>query len=90
MMKFYTYEKAIIERKRLDEYIELIQNYSVEDFNSWVIKCYTLSGSITGVIKSLGNSPYSSHIPASQNNREVIKAVILSSPQDQLHSIVKK
>lgn len=85
--KLRTYEKAKEELDLLQSYIDLVDNYEVDDIHSFIIKYYSITNSASGVIKKAKNSDlfFSEEILT----RELISEVIKSKPIDELHKVVR-
>ncbi|WP_462421307.1 hypothetical protein [Salinicoccus sp. Marseille-QA3877] len=87
-MKFLTYDEAINQIYTLQEYVQLVNDYEEKDLKTYVIKTYTETGSIVGIVRK---SVKENSFYKEQLNFEKVKNIILSdSKNDALHRIVKK
>jgi len=88
LLQFYTYEKALLERNNLNNYINLIEGYNPDTFEKWVVYQYAFQGSIIGVVRQLNHSKYI--FDSSISNKVLVKTIITGPTIDSLHSHVKK
>lgn len=89
MNELITYTQARKKISTLQNYIDLIDHYDENSsLESWVIKKFALTNSISKVIKlsNSDNSPFTTPL-----TRDYIRSIILSDKQDdQLQASLKK
>ncbi len=49
--KLITYDRAKSEIERLQAYVEMIDNFAINDFEDWVIYNYAITNSMTKIVK---------------------------------------
>ncbi len=88
MSKFITVNKAKQEIKRLQEYINLVENYEAETLEKMIIKEYAISNSMVEVIKKMNADGYT--VNGEEINRDYVVSIINSSKtSDELHRLVR-
>lgn len=87
-----TYCQAKKEVKILIDYIELIEQFEINNLEDLIIYKYALYNSISKVIKDIKthNNSFAFNIDSSNITPEYIKSTILRTPGNQLHSLIKK
>jgi hypothetical protein len=80
MAKLITYQLAKNELKRLKHYVELVEGYQTSTLDKMIIKEYALLNSMPKVAEKLNYLGVT---------REKVATVLKSTPQDELHKIVK-
>lgn len=87
-----SYSQAQKELELLTEYIRLIDNFEIKNLDDLIIYQYAIYNSISKVIKSIKNTnnsfPFT--VEYEKITHSLIKNTILSSPQNQLHAVIKK
>lgn len=94
-MGIYTlksYSQAKKEAKLLLDYIKLIEQFEINTLSDLIIYQYAIHNSISKVIKAIKsqNTSFSFSIEYEKITSDFIKNTILSTPQNQLHSTIKK
>ncbi|ALC89202.1 hypothetical protein AM500_04925 [Bacillus sp. FJAT-18017] len=83
MRKPITAGQAEKEINRLQHFLELVNNYETDTLEKWIIKEYALTNSMMKIKKNA----YLVHKVTLE--KYYIKSVILSTPKDELHKLVK-
>lgn len=83
--KLITVQKAKEELKRLQNYIELVENYHADTIEKAIIKEYAYTNSLTEVVKRVNNNGLHQGEPIVKN---YVTAVINGKPMDELHKLM--
>ena len=75
------------EIKRIEDFVELAENYQADTFEKKVIKEYAYIGSVTNVAKKMNDLGH--RIDGRKLDSNDISAIIKSKPIDDLHRIVR-
>lgn len=90
MLTLSTYNKAKEHIAILTTYVDLVDNYNVETVENAIIHLYAMHSSISKVIKNIKNQTYSFEFDSNVITHDFVRQVILSKPNDELHSIIQK
>jgi hypothetical protein len=87
MAKLITVEKARKEVKRLQEYIDLVENYEADTIEKWIIKEYAYTNSLNKVTEKATEARYIQNgMPIT---KEYVTSVINGKASDKLHKLLK-
>jgi hypothetical protein len=87
MTAFMSIEKANNEIKRLQHYIELIENYQTDTLDKFIVLSYAKTNSIDKTLELVMESRYSlEHKPI---ERDYIVKVLKQIGKDELHKLVR-
>lgn len=81
-------ERAKKKILNLQRYVDLTETYTVNSFETAVIKEYAIYGSVTKVRDKLNESGY--RIGERKIESNDVSKIIRSKPTDELHAIVRK
>lgn len=90
MLTLSTYNKAKDQIEILTNYVGLVDDYNVDTVENAIIHLYAMHSSISKVIKHIKTQTYSFELDYSLITHEFVRQVILSKPNDELHSIIQK
>ena|SRR5699024_6629920 len=87
MAKLITVSKAQEEIKRLQHYVELVEQYEADTLEKWIIKEYAYTNSMVEVVRRANAKGYTN------NGNEVDKAYVVSvingKTNGELHKILR-
>jgi len=82
-----TYDRAKSEIKRLQAYVEMIDNYVINDFEDWVIYNYTITNSMTKIVKKAADENVL--IDGRPIEIKDLSKIINSKTKTELHRILR-
>lgn len=87
-----TYKQAQKEAKILLDYIELVDEFEVNNLEDLIIYQYAINNSISKVINVIKSNTISLTFKIEYNEitPDFVKNTILSAPRNQLHSVIRK
>jgi|SRR5699024_1500083 len=87
-----SYSQAKKEAQSLLDYINLIEEFEIMTLSDLIIYQYAVHNSISKVIKVIKSkeTSFPFNIVFDEVTPDFIKDIILSTPQNQLHSVIKK
>ena len=86
------YEDAKQKLKILQEYISLVDNYSINTLQDLIIRQYAIHNSISKVIRDIKVNNLAKNLTSDTEiiTHDLIRETILSKPKDSLHSLIQK
>ncbi|MGG3471313.1 hypothetical protein ABES02_28065 [Neobacillus pocheonensis] len=87
MPTLITVRRAQEEIKRLQDYVDLAENYEADTLEKFIIKEYAFTNSIEEITRILNRRGYT--IKGEPIGREYVSAVINGKSSDELHRMLK-
>jgi hypothetical protein len=82
-----TVQRAQAEIKRLQHYVDLVESYSADTLEKWIIKEYAYTNSIIEVTKRANDRNFSRN--GLEIDKVYVTSVIANKATDELHKILK-
>lgn len=86
-MKILTVPSAKEEIRRLQRFVNLVEEYVANSLEKWIIKEYAYTSSIREVVSRGNQKGYTNK--GAELNHEFVRDVIARSPKDELHKLVR-
>jgi hypothetical protein len=80
-------EKAKEEIVRLQQFIDLVENYEADTLDKFIIKEYALTNSIDKTVKSINAAGY--EINQKESERDYVVSLLKKRGKDELHKLVR-
>jgi hypothetical protein len=87
MTNIISVEKAREEIERLQQYIELVENYEANTLDKFIIKEYALTNSIDKTVKAINAVGYA--IYNKEVGRDYVVSLLKKRGKDELHKLVR-
>jgi hypothetical protein len=86
-LKILTIPRAKEEIRRLQDFINLVENYEANSLEKWIIKEYAYTSSIREVVVRGNKRGFTSN--GMELDLDFVKNVIAGSPKDELHRLLR-
>jgi hypothetical protein len=86
-MTIISVEKAKDEIVRLQQYIDLVENYEADTLDKLIIKEYALTNSIDKTVKAVNATGYS--MDHKEVERDYVVSLLKKRGKDELHKLVR-
>jgi hypothetical protein len=87
MTNLITLERAKVEIKRLQHYVDLVENYEDDTIDKFIIKTYAITNSINKTIELANASGF--YINHQELTRAYMVSVIKRTGKDELHKLIR-
>ncbi|WML45470.1 hypothetical protein [Neobacillus sp. PS3-40] len=87
MTKLITVQKAKDEVKRLQEYLDLVEDYEANTLEKWIIKEFAITNSLVEVTKRANARGLT--LNGSLIDKEYVKSIICGKSTDKLHRLLR-
>ncbi|MEH7181096.1 hypothetical protein [Neobacillus vireti] len=87
-MKILTVPSAKEEIRRLQHFIDLVDNYEADSLEKWIIKEYAYTSSIKEVVNRGNQKGFTNN--EREFDHSFVRDIIAAHPKDELHKLVRR